>query len=83
MAADKTSVVSRDKTSVAVAEKTSSSILWGARSAYPRGGVDFTEMSGDVSAAAAAATDILALDTTDVLSAARADDHPREVEGRA
>ena len=67
----------------------------GAPKAPPQGVVDFIEMSdvaGDVAADVAAdvvaflaadTTDVLAADTTDVFSAAKADDGPREAEGRA
>ena len=92
VSAEKTSVASRAKTSVAAAEKTPdisiSSTTPRGRRRRPRGVVDFIEMSGVFSAAA---TDVLALDTTnvfsadttDVLYAAKADDGPRETEGRA
>ena len=73
--AEKTSVESRAKTSVAAAEETpdismSSTTPWGlAPMAPPQGAVDFLQMPG---VSSAAATDMLALDTSDVLAAIRA-----------
>ena len=87
VSAEKTSVVSRAKTSVAAAEKTPdisiSSTTPRGRRRRPCGVVDFIEMSDVAAFLAADTTDVLAADTTDVLYAAKADDGPREAEGRA